>query len=347
MTIELVETFDFLNTEVEDTETQSPAIPVSEGEDIDFRYTNLSYSSINMLQSCPREFQLYRLNAEVGERDLSTVVTFAFGTAVGDAVQNLFITKDLEATIFKLFCSWPCDFFAESPKHKKSLAYAIAAIEQLYSHMDSLGFMNEYTVLEYNGRPAQELGFRILLDERVHDKLVQFNLRGYMDLAVHDSTNNESTVIEVKTSSAKYLHPASYKNSAQALSYSVVLDKIEQGTSSYMVKYLVYLTELERWEIMEFPKTYHQRAILLRDVMLTVGEIKQYVEQIGNYGNWPMRGGSCYKYGKPCQFFDICELPTNRIMKPLKQIHIDTEENKPYDFVLKLEELLALEGDEN
>lgn len=357
MSIETISSFDegnsFLDSPSGDSDEQnSPLIPVLDGQDIDYRYTQLSYSSRSILHECPRKFQLYRLNADAEQADRTTEITFAFGHVVGSATQELIISKNLERTVFNMFLNWKPDLEAVSEKHKKSLPYAIAAIQQLYSMLQDHSFLSDYDVLEYNGRPAQELGFKVLHTVPHSHNIkglseTEFALRGFMDLGLRDSTNGEAIVIEGKTTSLKWVHSAMYKNSDQALSYSLVLDKIEQGTSSYLVKYLIYITESERWEVMEFPKTYHQRAMSIRDLMYDIEDIVRYVEREGNYGNWPMRGESCMSYGKPCQYFDICELDTKRIMKPLREIHKKKEEEKQYDFVLKLSELLEFESTEN
>lgn len=327
---------DLLDSPALSAEELSPLVPVAEGE-IDPRFKLLSYSSNITLHKCPRKFQLYKLLTRGTPQDESQDVTFAFGHAVGDGLQNLMITGDLTDTLWKMFISWPCDFIAENEKQKKSLAHAVAAI-QMFDSMRQGGFLNEYEIATYQGKPAAELGFKILLPSG-------FSFRGYLDLALRNIVSGEALVLENKTDSGNYVNHYKYKNSAQAIGYSVVLDKIEKDLSSYAVQYLVYMTKLERYEPFDFPKTMHQRAMFLRDLMYDVEQIERYVANEGNYGIWPMRGESCVDFGKPCEFMDICHMDTKRLMKPLRQIHLDSEASKEYTFVMTLEELLASEKD--
>ncbi|MNM82808.1 hypothetical protein D3C81_948500 [compost metagenome] len=164
-------------------------------------------------------------------------------------------------------------------------------------------------------------------------------------MVLRHKITGELLVLELKTSSANYVKASNYKNSAQAIGYSVVLDRIEPEATSYGVLYLVYLTKLERFETFEFPKTYHQRALWLRDRMVDESNVLTLVKEEGNYGIWPMYGESCNSFGRDCEYMDICHLQTSNVMVPLNERHFldidrDTKEEAIYQFDIQLEELL-------
>lgn len=324
-----------LDEPIEQTATEaSPILELEDGE-IDPRYLRLSYSGLGDLHACPRLFQLRKLQAE-SKVDMDSSVTFAYGHAVGTGIQDFLISKDMQKTIWNMFLAWPCDFFAENEKQKKSLAHAIAALQQFASMCDQ-GFLSEYEVMNYEGKPAAELSFRVKLP-------AGFSIRGFLDLVLSRFSDNERAVLEVKTNSGTWVNPYQYKNSSQGIGYSAILDKIEGGTSAYSVEYLVQMTKLERFEQFTFPKTMHQRAMWIRDILYDVEQIKSYVTNEGNYGIWPLRGESCTRFGRTCEFMDICQLPTQRLMQPAREIHrkdinrdgVEVE----YQFDLTLQELL-------
>lgn len=129
-----------------------------------------------------------------------------------------------------------------------------------------------------------------------------------------------------------------YKNSAQAIGYSVILDRIAPGTSAYSVFYLVQLTRLGTIEDFEFPKTAHQRALWIRNVLWDEQVIIATAASFGNYGVWPTHGESCTRFGSTCGFMDMCHLSTETMMAPLREDML-TEEAE-YDFEFDIEELM-------
>lgn len=316
----------------------SPLVTLGEDE-IDPRFTRVSYSSLLDFHACPRLFQLKKL-APRSDVDWESQITFAYGHAVGDGIAEYFETGDLGQTIWNMFLNWKPDYLAEDEKRKKSFWHAVAAIE-MFASMRAQGFLGDYEVATYNGKPAKELSFRISLPRG-------FTFRGHMDLVLRQMFGDEALVLENKTNSGNYIHAAQYKNSAQAIGYSCVLDKIESGSSSYSVQYLVHMTRLERYEEFQFPKSYHQRALWLRDTLDDVTSIARYARNEGNYGIWPMRGESCQRFGKPCAYMDVCQLSTERLAEPLREKHFqDSGEGGKvieYQFDMTLAELLESES---
>ena len=63
---------------------------------------------------------------------------------------------------------------------------------------------------------------------------------------------------------------------------------------------------------MEFPKTYLQRALWIRELMLDIDVILMYE----NEGVYPMRGESCFSYYKECEYMQVCQLRTENLTQP-------------------------------
>lgn len=308
-------------------ELMIPVVQLDPGQP-DPRYLRISYSSTLDLHACPRFFQLSRLKAE-RKIDHVSNITFAYGHAVGEGIQEYLIHKDLTKALWVMFHKWEVDLFDENEKQKKSFFEAVAALMQ-FDGLCQDGLLSDYEVVWFNGKPAAELSFRIHLPHTTY--------RGFIDLVLRHVITGELLILELKTSSANYINHYQYKNSAQAIGYSVILDKIAPGTTGYSVLYLVQLTKLGRYEVFEFPKTYHQRALWLKDRLWDEGIIMNLVKFYGNYGIWPTHGESCTRFGRTCDFMDSCHLQTEHLMAPLRENQL--EEDTVYDFEFTLEELL-------
>lgn len=297
---------------------------------IDPRIQLLSYSSLLTLHKCPRKFQLYRLkateDAENKEAEINQNLTFAFGHVVGDGMQQVFLGLSEEDIIFKMFLDWHADLEDRNPKQNKSFYLAVIAIQRLISLRDN-GFLEDYELLYYQGKPAVELSFSITFPDG-------FKMRGSVDAVLRHKTTGIVKVLEGKTSSAAALNSATFKNSSQGIGYSVVLDVICPEISSYEVLYLVYLTKGMEYTQLEFPKSYLQRATWIQELLLDIETIKLY-ESTGVY---PMRGESCYDFFRECEYLNQCTLSTKLITTPFTPESV--ADTKVYDVQLTLMDLI-------
>jgi hypothetical protein len=284
---------------------------------MDKRIQNLSYSSILTFHTCPRKFQLYRLNAEVEQvEDIPGSVTFAYGHAVGSGIQHILTGKSLQETLWLMYLGWDIDLLAENTKQNKSFWGAVVAIQQFHSMFEN-GYLEGYELVHYQGKPATELSFVIHLPDG-------FKYRGFVDAVLQHNVTREVLVLECKTTNAATVNPAQYKNSAQAIGYSIVLDALFPTLSAYKVLYLVYQTKSESYVQLPFDKSYYSRALWIRELLLEIEVIKLY-EAAEIY---PMRGESCYTYFRECEYLQTCTLSTERLTSPLspgEQLKLDQQ----------------------
>lgn len=300
--------------------------PGYEGK-IDYRIRQLSYSSLGTLHSCPRKFQLYKLRStHRAEEQVKSTITFAFGHIVGEGIQLILEGKSLEETIWKMFLGWHTDLFNVDEKQNKSFWQAVIAIQRFIAIRNS-GFLNEYDLVYYDGKPACELSFCVNFPDG-------FRLRGYVDAVLVHRTTGEVLVLECKTTGSKQLNPATYKNSSQAIGYSVVLDVIFPDVSSYKVLYLVYQTHTGEYSPIPFVKTYLQRALWIQEILLDIETIKMYE----NVEVYPQRGESCYSFFRECEYLNTCGLSTQYLTKPCTP---EEEDKEKYQIVLDLQDLIA------
>lgn len=294
--------------------------------EIDYRIRQLSYSSLLNLHSCPRKFQLNRLRTtHRTEEDARSTITFAFGHVVGQAIQSAFTGFSREALIWEAFLGWHTDLLATDAKGGKSFWECVVAIDKFISLREQ-GFLDEYELVYYNDRPACELSFAINLPG-------SFRLRGFVDAVLRHKVSGEILVLECKTTGMSTVNPATFKNSAQAIGYSIVLDHIFPKLSSYKVLYLIYATKGREFHPIPFTKTYLQRALWITELLLDIETIELYDKS----KVYPMRGESCLNFGRECEYFQTCTLSTAYLTKPCTA---EEEDKTEYQVVIGLEDLL-------
>lgn len=303
--------------------------------EIDPRIRNLSYSSLLTLHSCPRKFQLYKLGAssQAYDPEIETPqsVTFAYGHMIGRGIQWILEGKTIEQVLWNEFLEWGPDLLDENIKQNKSFFGAVHALQQ-FSHLYSHGYLNGYELVEYSEKPASELSFCIEFPDG-------FMYRGFVDAVLQHSITGEVLVLECKTTASASVNPAQYKNSAQAIGYSIVLDAIFPKLSSYKVLYLVYQSKSAEFVQLPFDKSYYQRALWIQELLLDIERIKSY-ESASIY---PMHGESCYSFFRECEYLQTCTLSTERLITHLTP-EIETKiekELEEYQIKISLSDLIA------
>lgn len=264
------------------------------------------------------------------ESAIAQSITFAFGHIVGTGIQNILAGKSEEQTIWEAFLEWKPDLLARDDKRSKNFFYGIAAIQRFVA-MKKSGLLKGYKLIWWRGRPATELGFLITMPDG-------FRYRGMVDAVLQHEETGEVLVLECKTTGFTYVNAATYKNSSQAIGYSIVLDVLFPKLSSYKVLYLVYKTKSYEYETFQFTKTYLQRAQWIQELIFDVESIQRY-ESAGVY---PMRGESCVRFNRECEFLNVCGLNTKYLVKPItaEQEQEIAGEFEKYKNIISLEQLI-------
>lgn len=315
--------------------------PGYEGK-IDYRIRQLSYSSLLTLHQCPRKFQLYKLrSSEKSTPSPKSKITFAFGHVVGQGIQDILTGLSEEQVLLNAFLKWDADLFDALEKEKKSFWQALLAVKR-FKLIASSGFLKDYELVYFQGKPAVELSFCINLPDG-------FRYRGFVDAVLRHKSSGKILVLECKTTKSTALNPNKYRNSAQGIGYSIVLDSIFPGWSSYEVLYWVYQSTLGEFTPLPFTKTHLQRALWIRELLLDIDRIKMYEEA----EVYPMHGESCVLYSTEtekesgvwegdCEYINSCTMSTSSITKKCTQQDEDTVD---YQITLGLIDLLDTQLD--
>lgn len=297
----------------------------------DPRLSRTSYSSTVLFHGCPRKYQLQKLSTQTRALDWRTALTFSFGHSVEDAVIDILLGKSYDETLFKLFVTWEEHLYSENDKQKKSFFHALNALDIFVAKREE-GFLEEFEVATFNGKPAVQLGLKIKYPNGG-------SYRGFIDVVLRNTVTGLYTIFDCKTNSGMYLQPNQYKNSEQAIGYSTILDKFDPGFTDYAVHYLTYMTRKEEWIDFEFPKSRTQRVLWIKDRMWDAEILESLVKREGNHGIWPMHGNHCVNFNRECDFLGKCHMDTKMLVSPLTEDMIEEDESV-FDFVVNLEELL-------
>lgn len=300
------EPIDF-NIYLEDTHPES---------NIHYMLRTVSYSGLLTLHSCPRKFELNRLTAGVklGVDD-DEEGHLDFGSVVGIGIQELLVSKDMNRALFTAFISWKDNIDSErGEKSVKTFWHALQAIMKFTEIMNSS--LSQYEVATFNGKPAVELGFSIDCGDG-------FRYRGKLDALLIHKTKREFLTLECKTTGWAYLDEAMYMNSSQGIGYGVVIDRVAQDAgydvvNSYDTFYPVYMTKKMEWVPFRFHKSDTQRALWLQNTILDAQDIQRYSE----LNHFPMRGESCFSYGRQCRWFGQCTLDNGLLIGNKEELPI-------------------------
>lgn len=281
----------------------------------------LSYSTLELLHTCERKFQLSKLLANDRREESEHL---SFGAGFGAGIASYLQHKDADRAIYDAWLAyWPI-----IETDKKSQARMVIALERAFFELDNL--LQDHELVYFKNKPACELSFRLDIDS-------DYYYVGYIDAVLRNIYTKQYLVFEVKTTGLllKDLTPL-YKHSGQALGYSITLDRIVgKELSSYGVLYFVAQMGKDVSDViihkMTFPKTLLDRLNWFIVLGLDVKHLKE-MEQLQIY---PRRGGSCLRFNKPCPQFGTCHLHS---MDRTKEEELDPI---AYEFVYELEDLVT------
>lgn len=287
----------------------------------------LSHSAIQIFRSCPRKFELDRLQPE--KKQEATIHT-AFGHALGSGIQKIIETRSLDKGVWEAFKAWDVPLDEENPKSHKSFPLAIIGLHNFYN--TALPQFGDWELAYLkDGKPAVELSFAIQLPRG-------YWYRGFLDAVLQNKITKQFRVLELKTTGSKFTDEVSYANSFQGVGYSVTLDRIApEGYSDYEVLYLVYKTYSQEFEDYPFVKTPHHRINWINDLLLVVEQIEMY-QRVKRFSQ---NGDSCKSFGRTCQFYEECNYSNEALFAGAKFIREETFNPDEFDFVFSLEELLS------
>ena len=288
----------------------------------------LSHSALSSFLVCERMFQLDRLL--MGSPDKEDYPATVFGKAFGEGVSTYLLTQDPDKALFAAYLAYSPVLEDEKRTEEILLNLLICS----FSKLDDL--LLDWEVAFFQGKPAVELSFRL---NNLGSSNNNIYFVGYVDVVLKNRWNGRYAILENKTTGLD-LHDIDplFKNSGQALGYSIVLDKIAgKESTEYDVLYLVGQLKSRSGggfspevHVKEYPKTLQDRLNWFISLGLDVSRMEQMLE----LGVFPLRGNNCLQYMRPCKHFGTCSM---QVLDEYKKIPEDIIE---YQFVYNLKDLI-------
>lgn len=298
---------DMLNTPV--NELQSTVLQKRTTKKLDYynrTYKGSSYSRSLALHACPRKFEL-DAKFEINARRES--VTFAYGHAVGAGVQYTIAGYSLPKMLVRVLqeYDYPMDTVgtANEIRSNKSLWSALMMSAKFWHAYNNkqLVNLNGWEIAKFKGEAGKELVAVELTF--VIDLGDGFTYEGHVDLILYNPVLNRYLIVELKTTGSKVVDEASYRNSAQALGYSVVVDTIAgdlKASASFDVLYYVAKSVDESFIPLVFTKTPEDKAKWIMSIITD----KRTIEMYEDLGFYPQYGESCYNFFRRCDYYGRC-----------------------------------------
>ena len=275
------------------------------------RIKELSYSSCCTLHSCPRKFLL---DKTASHKEDTPTVTFAFGHAVGEGIQQVLLGSNWTTVLWSMFKIWDTDLLEEEAKSKKSIWEAVLAVQKFKNYYED-NALSEYALATVNGKPAVEVAFKINLPNG-------YIYRGFVDVVLQHKHTGKFLILELKTTGAYKLDEAQYKNSFQALGYAVMLSGMNllDTANLFEVRYLVYKTRAKEFSEFSFIKTASQKNAWIETLLVDCNNIESMLTK--KY--FPRYGESCYAFFRQCKHFSTCHLKETSLGVVYTRKSIDT-----------------------
>ncbi len=294
----------------------------------------MSHSSNDLLHRCERKYQLSCCIPQSDEDKIGAYADLPFGRAVGAGFQDYIKTGDLDHALFITLLEYtPLVEDPDTKYNRKFLERSFMAVESLANAWNNTA----YSLLDLDGRPALELGFKIILND-YGDYFC-----GFADVGVWNSNKEQAGIVEIKTTGLQRndIDPL-YKYSPQALGYSTMLDAIKpDAPNNFETIYCV--SHLHRGEMWPESRIFsYQKSKLDRlNWMMTL--VMDLNKAIWCYENnfWPQRWQECLAYNRVCQFFETCNMTSwnQEQIDAGKEFGMAYNADKDWEFVFTLDDI--------
>jgi len=297
------------------------------------QYRNvISNSILSGLHACPRRLINEKTIAfdNVELTTANTNVDFVYGHSVGAGVQTLFAYERIDYALYAAFLSWRADWDLGKQewnyKKKKTIEKAAIAVEMFQVFRAEHLYEWELYWLP-NGKPAIEISFCINLGKTKYF--------GHIDLILRNKRTGKIAIGEIKTTGFSNPDEATFRNSGQALGYSLILDSIVGVDADYDVMYFTYSTTGQEWHFWPFAKSVAHKLEWIQDRLIDSGHLQQYFQ----LQHFPKNGASCMQFNRRCQFYGTCDLVNKEKIAALPALD-DEHSVYPVDYYYDVQELI-------
>jgi len=270
-------------------------------------YLRVSYSSLNLLDSCARKFEFNKLFPRRA-RDYDTFAADV-GTALHRGYQTWLMTHDADKAIWAMMEVYPYEAEWNQEKDDRSLQAAVVTLEEMIESEP----MKEWTVAEIkrpDGQivPAIEVPFELRLKGITLPDGRGIAFTGFVDAFLRNlMMESLYRTLDIKTH-RNYLKDltAKFKYDTQQTPYGIVLEHIQnRPVTEFEVMYLSCFVDLAEPRVE--PYTYERSESDIQEWLLNTVLKCQRIQRFAEMDYFPRTDGGCVTFNKPCFFLDICE----------------------------------------
>jgi hypothetical protein len=320
-------------------------------------YLRVSYSSLNLFESCNRKFEFTKLYP----RRARNFDNFAadVGTALHKGYQDYLATGDADSALWQLLLAYPHELSWQQENDFRSLEAAVNTLDAMIQSRVPDGwevatirrpltqvelqanedFKNDVKnlglVSPYDPRgvevPAIEVPFELRIKGITLPDGRGIAFTGFIDVIERDIAGSQFRCKDIKTHRAypspeyawkEQLGQAKYKYNAQQVPYGIVLEHIlGKEVERFDVTYLDVFVDVASPEVKEY--TYEKRAEDIQEWLMNTVMAAQRIQTGMEMDYFPRTSGGCLSWQKPCFYMKPCE---SRNRKAIEQWFLEGEE---------------------
>lgn len=293
----------------------------------------LSHSTIELLHSCPRKLQFYKVFRN-SQRQSS--FSAEIGHTLHKAYQTYLATKDENHAIAELIKAYPIELETQWDKDRDMEA-CLSTLLALIECQTSYDTLAEIKNKDGQLVPAVEVPFEIVTNQTLTEGGKPISFVGFIDAIMYNKQRNEYYVVDLKTHRLNLndLTPK-YQYDEQCTPYGLVLSAMtQQKITSFNVRYLTAFVDLVKASTKEYTFVKQMTDLVNwgKVVKKAIDDIRYFNDQ-----NWfPRRANTCLAYNRPCQHFDYCGEPDNDHLQKYLLAGMIEQQEKPFEPLFRIE----------
>lgn len=270
-------------------------------------YLKVSYSSLNLLDTCERKFEfnkLYPRRARDPDQFAADV-----GTCLHKGYQDYLIHQNADSAIWQMMLHYPyLDEFGQR-NDDRSLEACVSTLEEMTfdAKMDEYELM---TIVRPDGVvvPAIEVPFEIRLKgiDLPDGRGIAFT--GFMDAAMRHKGTGLVRTLDIKTHRrTREDATPKYKFDSQQIPYGIVLEHVQGNpVEEFEVLYLDTFVDLVTPRVQLYP--FLKDSTDIQEWLINTVLKSQRIQRAMEMDYFPRTDGGCLNWNRPCYFLDICSI---------------------------------------
>ena len=269
-------------------------------------YLEVSYSSLNLLDSCMRKFEFNKLYPR-RPRDPDQFAADV-GTCLHRGYQDFLANQDEDRAIWEMMQSYPYLSEFSQRDDYRSLEACISTLIEMCHEAD----MTEWevmTIRKPDGEivPAVEVPFELRLNGITLSDGRGIAFTGFMDAAMRHKGHGKVRTLDVKTHRRQMEDAtAKYRFDSQQVPYGICLEHIQGNTvEEFEVLYLDCFVDLVNPRINLYP--FLKDSTDLQEWLINTVLSAQRIQRAMEMDYFPRTNGGCMNWNRPCYFLDVCQ----------------------------------------